>query len=116
MPYKTCTVCGGNGWVYNNRCDACSGQGAIKLPDAPITPDPTDTRPTSGYAPGSFGCHEVFHLLSCLVEQFGNDVYEHPAISFNPDWHRKAADIHQQIFDLYQAIGKEHVIEEVPRW
>lgn len=114
MPYKTCSQCGGNGWIFNMRCAQCRGQGAIRFPDAP-TNDPRQPDLT-GYAPGSFGCHEVFHALDMLRRLVHHEVISHPAVETNPDWLTEARAIREKMFALRKSIGAKHIKEEVPRW
>jgi hypothetical protein len=61
------------------------------------------------FMPGTFGCHEAMHMASVLVDMVGNQLLEHPAILQNADWYRAASQARQTLFQLYQAIGAEHL-------
>ena len=61
------------------------------------------------FAPGSFGCHEAMHTASVVMTLVEASLMDHPAISARPDWYKLASDAHRTLFDLYQAIGAEHL-------
>jgi len=53
--------------------------------------------------------HEVLHMSSFLMSAVGTELCEHDAIKQKPRWEKLAEKAHQALFDLYQAIGKEHL-------
>ena len=69
----------------------------------------TDNRPTAGYAPGSFGCHEALHMASVLHGMVQEHLCDHPAIKEKPEWRALADKASEALFALYQAIGGEHI-------
>lgn len=62
-----------------------------------------------GFEPGSFGCHEALHIASVLAEMVDERLCEHEAVKANSDWVRLANDARTALFELYQAIGREHL-------
>lgn len=61
------------------------------------------------YKPGSFGCHEVLHMTAFLSAAIDDNLMQHTAIKLNPKWWKLASEAHSKLFDLYQAIGEEHL-------
>ena len=61
------------------------------------------------HAPGSFGCHEALHVSSMLADTVALRLVEHGAVIQRADWYALAARAHEALFDLYQAIGAEHL-------
>ncbi|MBB4287863.1 hypothetical protein [Roseospira goensis] len=61
------------------------------------------------FQPGSYGCHEALHMASFLMESVDGSVLEHPAVVLNPEWFALAAQAHDALFALYQAIGAAHL-------
>lgn len=61
------------------------------------------------FAPGSFGCHEALHMAAFLMTAVANELSGHDAIKQNAKWLKLADKAHDALFDLYQAIGKEHL-------
>jgi len=68
----------------------------------------SDPEPT-GFAPGSFGCHEAMHMASVLMETVDERLCEHPAIKANPEWLELAQKARAYLFTLYQSIGDKHL-------
>lgn len=66
----------------------------------------------SGYAPGSFGCHEALHVASLLGDDISRKLSSHPSVLMNPNWYRMAEEASAKLFDLYQAIGAEHLNDQ----
>lgn len=64
------------------------------------------------FQPGSYGCHEALHAASMLTDMAEEHLLRHPAILLDSDFYRRAHDIHAALFDLYQAIGAEHLSNE----
>ncbi|SDE25460.1 hypothetical protein [Rhodospira trueperi] len=62
-----------------------------------------------GVQPGSYGCHEALHMASFLMEAVDGHLMEHPAVTLNPEWFALAAQAHDALFALYQAIGAAHL-------
>jgi hypothetical protein len=56
-----------------------------------------------------FGRHEVLHMSSFLMGTVWEHLVEHPAVAERPDWLALSKKAHQALFDLYQAIGAEHL-------
>lgn len=65
------------------------------------------------FTPGSYGCHEALHVTGLLRDLVERELYEHLAIQANPKWLELADKACSALFDLYQAIGAEHM-KEVP--
>ncbi|MHA7970855.1 hypothetical protein [Rhizobium sp. CAU 1783] len=61
------------------------------------------------FAPGSFGCHEVLHVSSLLVEDVARHLLAHPSIVIDPEFYELAREAHDRLFALYQAIGRKHL-------
>lgn len=64
--------------------------------------------------PGSYGCHEALHVASLLAGHVDEELLSHPAIVSNKEWFRLAAEAHEKLFDLYQAIGNVHLEAPFP--
>lgn len=62
-----------------------------------------------GYGPGSFGCHEALHMASVCHGMIDEHLCGHPAIVQNEKWSALAEKAASALFDLYQAIGAEHL-------
>ena len=61
------------------------------------------------YRPGTFGCHEALHMASVARDFVEEHVCNHPTIGLNPEWEALANKACEALFDLYQAIGREHL-------
>ncbi|TFF22888.1 hypothetical protein E3C22_10535 [Jiella endophytica] len=48
-------------------------------------------------------------MASVIMDLVERELIEAEAIKANGDWSARAADIHQRLFDLYQAIGAVHL-------
>lgn len=70
--------------------------------------EPTTTADTDQFKPGSFGCHEAFHVASMLAETVDERLCQHPAVMLNPAWEEMAQRACEALHDLYQAIGQDH--------
>lgn len=72
---------------------------------------PADAAPAANedYAPGTYGCHEALHTASVVMSLIETSLISHPAIAAKPEWKALAEQAHGALFDLYQAIGKEHL-------
>lgn len=62
-----------------------------------------------GFEPGSHGCHEALHMASFLIDAVDEQLVGHPAIQANADWQKLATTALDALFELYQAIGKQHL-------
>ncbi len=71
----------------------------------------TDTDPAA-YVPGTFGCHEAMHMASVAMEMVDRHLCEHPAIKGNEAWFHLAGRAFDALFELYQAIGAEHMKDD----
>lgn len=72
-------------------------------------PTPQTTPEADRFKPGTFGCHEAMHMVSVSRDFVEEHVANHPAIGLNPEWQALAEKACEVLFDLYQAIGKEHM-------
>ena len=61
------------------------------------------------FAPGTFGCHEALHMASVLADAVDEQLCDHLAIKLRADWLAKADAARDALFDLYNAIGREHL-------
>jgi len=61
------------------------------------------------FRPGTHGCHEALHMASFLMEAVDGSLMDHPAVTLNPEWFALAAQAHDALFTLYQAIGTAHI-------
>lgn len=61
------------------------------------------------FKPGTFGCHEALHMASVVGDMVDTQLLSHPAIIANPEWFAKAEAAAKACYDLYQAIGAEHM-------
>lgn len=64
------------------------------------------------YKPGSYGCHEALHMAAFFTDAVATSLCEHKAIEQKKEWLELAEKAHQALFDLYQAIGAEHLDAE----
>ena len=53
--------------------------------------------------------HEVLHMSLFLSEAVHEQLTAHPVIQGKPEWKTLAEHAHKSLFDLYQAIGGEHL-------
>lgn len=60
------------------------------------------------FEPGTHGCHEALDRTA-LIMNLVDDLTMHPAIVMNSEWHGLAAEAFDKLYDLYQAIGKDHL-------
>lgn len=67
------------------------------------------TETTADFEPGSFGCHEAMDRAMLCYEFVAERLCSHPAIEGKPEWLALADAARQTLFDLYQAIGQEHM-------
>ena len=89
-------------------CDAC-----VDLCHEIVHP-PADKKPArflTGYQPGSYGCHEAMHMAFVLQELVARQLLEHRAITSRPEWAKLAQTAFDTLFELYQAIDREHLVE-----
>jgi hypothetical protein len=63
------------------------------------------------FEPGSFGCHEAYHMAFVLIRMIEHGLCEHPAIEAEPEWQRMASIAREQLLVLYKSIGKQHMNE-----
>lgn len=64
------------------------------------------------FKPGTFGCHEALHMASVFNNLVEERLAEHPAVLTNPEWYALAHEAGLALWNLYQAIGAEHLREE----
>jgi hypothetical protein len=58
-----------------------------------------------------YGRHEVLHMSSFLMNAVDTELCEHAQIQRNKEWKALADKAFNALFDLYQAIGSEHLPE-----
>jgi hypothetical protein len=63
------------------------------------------------FQPGSSGCHEALDRAFLLFEPVDERLVRHQAVFLNPEWHTLAQQAADSLFQLYQAIGAEHLKE-----
>jgi len=56
-----------------------------------------------------YGRHEALHMSLFLCEAVDSQLLQHGQIKNTTEWLTLAAKAHQALFDLYQAIGEEHL-------
>ena len=56
-----------------------------------------------------YGRHEVLHMSHFLGDAVAQELLEHEQIKARADWEQLANRAHTALFDLYQAIGKDHL-------
>jgi hypothetical protein len=61
------------------------------------------------FAPGTLGCHEALHTASVLLAMLEQHLMDHPAIAAQPAWYASASRAHRHLYELYQAIGADHL-------
>ena len=55
-----------------------------------------------------YGVHEALDRSECCASLVVDWLIEHPVIEARKDWFALAERAHEALFDLYQAIGREH--------
>lgn len=55
----------------------------------------------------AFARHEALHMSLFLCEAVGTQLLEHPALAERAEWSALAAQAHDALWRLYQAIGSE---------
>ncbi len=65
--------------------------------------------------PDEFHMHEALHMSSFLMQAVATELCEHVSIAGNKKFSKLADRAHSALFDLYQAIGKAHIIGEGER-
>jgi hypothetical protein len=71
--------------------------------------EPVGPEEAARFAPGSFGCHEALHMALVLSELVAERLGEHPAVRRDPAWKALADRASDALYDLYQAIGADHL-------
>ncbi|GAB4067980.1 hypothetical protein KHC28_11280 [Ancylobacter sonchi] len=61
------------------------------------------------FAPGTFGCHEALQMASVFNDSVERHLADHPSILTNPEWYALAHEAGLALWNLYQAIGGEHL-------
>lgn len=69
------------------------------------------TVPAQDVGPGTLSCHEALHMASFLCAAVDEQLASHPSVEANPEWLAKAEAARESLFELYQAIGKEHLVD-----
>src|SRR5438132_12351474 len=57
------------------------------------------------------GCHEARHMALIFGEMVEVYLCDHPAVKGQPEWLALADKASETLFDLYQAIGREHLVK-----
>ena len=65
--------------------------------------------PPEGFGPGTFGCHELLHMVSFLEHAVEEEVCKHPSVMIDPDWHLESQRALLALRRLYQLIGSKHL-------
>ncbi len=60
------------------------------------------------FGPGSYGMHELLHLVSVFECVWEDHVVKHPSAQLHAELLEKAEAIGEAIADLYQLIGTKH--------
>lgn len=61
------------------------------------------------FEPGSFGAHEVHHIAGMLMDMVEEHLSQHLAVAGRLEWLSLSETAHKALFDLYQALGTEHL-------
>jgi hypothetical protein len=88
--------------ICNECVDLCH-----EIVHPPATKAPA--KPSTPYAPGSYGRHEALHLASVFYDIVAQHLAAHPAIKRDGEWAKLAEAASSSLFELYQAIGREHL-------
>ncbi len=56
-----------------------------------------------------YGRHEVLHMAAFLSRAVASELGEHAQVQANPAWKALADAAGQALWDLYQAVGAEHM-------
>jgi hypothetical protein len=60
----------------------------------------------------NYSRHEVLHMAAFLMRAVSEELVEHEAIKAQPEWLALAEQAETALFELYQAIGQEHLSGE----
>lgn len=67
-----------------------------------------------GFRPGTFGCHEALHVAYLLGKHVEEELCDHLAVKQNEAWLELASTAATALWELYQAIGAEHLGAPLP--
>lgn len=56
-----------------------------------------------------YGRHEVLHMAAFLSKAMASELGDHAQVRANPAWKALADTAGQALWDLYQAVGAEHM-------
>jgi len=73
-----------------------------------LMPSQTITENPEMFEPGTHGCHEAFHVASILMAMVDEQLCQHPSVQMNPQWQNFADIARENLFALYQSIGRVH--------
>jgi hypothetical protein len=59
-----------------------------------------------------YGRHEVLHMAEFLSRVVTSELHEHAQVQANPAWKALADTAGQALWDLYQAVGADHMVGE----
>jgi hypothetical protein len=65
--------------------------------------------PSTGFEPGTFGCHEAFTLVLFFAEAIEQQLLDHPSIAHTKQWRVQTSHICDLLHELYQSIGEAHL-------
>lgn len=60
------------------------------------------------FGPGSFGCHEAFHVSNMILELMQRELLEHSAVLLDPEWYALVRDAQDALSQAYQHAGRTH--------
>lgn len=58
-----------------------------------------------------YAAHEALHTAYVLMDSYGTYVGEHPWVEENPDIAAKVEKAMEAMMDVYQSIGRVHLVE-----
>ncbi len=57
----------------------------------------------------NYARHEILHMSLFLAESVHEQLASRPLVQQNPEWKHLAERAHEALFELYQAVGGEHL-------
>jgi hypothetical protein len=68
-----------------------------------------DEELSDGFAPGSYGCHELLDRTALLMNTLDQYILGHPACFHNKEWFTLAYTAVDALNKLYQQVGADHL-------
>ncbi|WP_372574817.1 hypothetical protein [Ruegeria jejuensis] len=59
-----------------------------------------------------YAAHEALQTAYVLMDSYGSYVGEHPCVEANPDIAAKVEKVMVAMMDVYQSIGRVHLVED----